>query len=401
MNLAHADTSPTEGALAAWGLTSFDPWDPRIDNFNIWEVYRAMRAAGPVVRSDAHGGFYCLTRYTPIKEAAADFRTFASGEGVIIGRKKVLPSVPLEFDRPEHTRYRKPMQAPFLRHRIGGFADLVRRHVTQLLDHVEELGEFDLVRDLAAPLPLQVISEFLGISPQRHREHQSLADALVHAGITSAEAADAAYYDFMREEVRARREEPGGDFISELWSLDGDEAPFEEMEIVRMARAIALAGHHSTINGTASMLWRMAEPDVRALYLDDPDLAPKVVDESLRIDPPIHYEGRTTTRTVTIEGTEIPEGTHVALLYASGNHDHEVFADAERFDPRRDGPLHLSFGHGIHKCLGEHLSRLEMTIVLEEMMKRFPDYRITGDPLPGGMVYGHHMAWDSIPAAVR
>ena len=401
MSLAQRNTPHDDLDIVDWGLTSFDPWDPRITNFNIWNIYQAMRAAGPVVRSDAHGGFWCLTRYQQIREAASDFRTFISGEGVIIGRKKKLPSVPLEFDRPEHTRYRKPMQAPFLRHRVEGFADMVRRHVTLLLDDIEQQREFDIVRDLAAPLPLQVISDFLGISEERHREHQRLADALVHADRDSAEAADAAYYDFMREEARARKANPGDDFISELWSLDGEDERFEELEIVRMARAIALAGHHSTINGTASMLWRMADDEPRRLYLDDRDLTPKVVDEALRIDPPIHYEGRTTTRPVTIGGSEIPEGAHVALLYASGNHDADVFPEPDRFDPLREGPLHLSFGHGIHKCLGEHLSRLEMGIVLEEMLDRFPDYRITGEPVGGGMVYGHHMAWDSIPASIR
>jgi cytochrome P450 len=149
------------------------------------------------------------------------------------------------------------------------------------------------------------------------------------------------------------------------------------------------------------MLMRMTDDTPRRLFLEDRDLAPRMVDEALRRDPPIHYEGRTSTEDVVMGGAEIKAGEKVALLYASGNHDEEVYPDPERFDPLREGPLHLSFGHGIHKCLGEHLSRLEMGIVLEEMFARFPGYRLTGEPAGGGMVYGHHMAWDSVPAAMR
>jgi cytochrome P450 len=391
----HADLPP------AWGVTSFDPWDPRITNDNIWPVYRAMREAGRVLTSDAHGGYYLLTHYADIRAAAADFRSLASGQGVLVGRQKARRSIPLEFDRPEHTRYRKPMQQPFLRSQIGQFTDLVRREVDELLDRAAARAEVDLVRDIAAPLPLGVISEFLGVPRERRELHARVGADLVHATPDQAQAADDAYYAFMLEEVRARRERPGDDFISQLWGMEPEGGAFTEDEVLGMARALALAGFHTTINGTAGMLLRMTDPDARARYLADRDLAPRIIAESLRLDPPIHYEARTSTTDLTIADVEIPEGMKVALLYASGNHDEEVYPDPERFDITRDGPPHLSFGHGVHKCLGEHLSLLEMQIVLEQIFDRFPDYELIGDAVGAGMVYGHHMAWASMPARLR
>jgi len=385
---------------AEWGVTSFDPWDPRITSATVWDMYRAMRQAGPALHSDAHGGFWSIARYDDVRAAAADPATFSSAQGVVVGRKKQVPSIPLEFDRPEHTAYRKALSAPFLRSRVERFSDLVRSEVDELLDRVADARQFDVVRDIAAPLPLKIISEFLGITGDRQVLHQQLGHDFVHADISTVAAAEEAYYGFMREEVRARGAQLGEDFISELVQMDVDGRRFEEQEIVRMTRALALAGHHSTINGISSMLVRMTDDDVRRRYLQGRDSAPQVVEEALRIDPPIHLEARTTTTVVDVGGVTIPAGEKVALLYASGNHDDAAYPDPdpERFDAARQGPPNLTFGHGVHKCLGQHLSVLEMTVVLEELLARFPDYRLTAEPVGAVMVYGHHMAWQSIPA---
>ena len=392
--------TPSLGAdwAVPWGLSSYDPWDPRITSDNVWDMYRAMRTAGAALHSDAHGGFWTIPRYDDIRAAAADPATFSSARGTVIGRTKQVPSIPLEFDRPEHTAYRKALQAPFLRSRVEQFRDLVRAEVVELLDRVAEARHFDIVADIAAQLPLKIISEFLGITGERQVLHQQLGHDFVHADIATVAAAEDAYYSFIREEVRSRSAQLGEDFISELVQMDADGRRFQEQEIVRMTRALALAGHHTTINGISSMLVRLADPDARSRYLAQPDTAPQVVDEALRIDPPIHLEARTTTKEVEVGDTVIPAGEKVALLYGSGNHDEAVYADPERFDAARQGPANLTFGHGVHKCLGQHLSVLEMTVVLEEMLARFPEYQLTGEPARAMMVYGHHMAWPSIPA---
>lgn len=391
-----------EALPPGWGVDAFDPWDPRITNENIWRAYAEMRAAGRVLMSATHGGFHLLTHYADIRAAATDFRSLISSEGVLVGRRKARRSIPLEFDRPEHTRYRKAMQEPFLRHRIEQFRELVEQEVAELLDRAAQLPEVDLLRDIAAPLPLGVISEFLGVHRERRAEHAQRGADLVHATPATAQEADDAYYAFMLREVRERRDTPGDDFISLLWAMEPEGGAFDEDEVLGMARALALAGFHTTINGTATMLARMAEEDARATYLTDRKaLGAGVVHEALRIEAPIHYEARTATADLVIADVEIPAGQKVALLYACGNHDEAVFPDPARFDITREAAPHLSFGHGVHKCLGENLSLLEMGIVLQQIFDRFPDYALTALPVGSGMVYGHHMAWSSMPAVLR
>ncbi|MQB00725.1 MAG: cytochrome P450 [Actinobacteria bacterium] len=395
---------PTMEALdSGWGVRSFDPWDPRITNSNIWGIYRQMRAAGPAVRSDAQGGFWSITRYVHVRDAAADFKTFSSaGVGSIIGREHHVAAIPLELDRPEHTRYRKAMQAPFLTHRVGQFTGVVRSTVRRVLDGLTGRETFDIVHDVAEPIPLAVISDILGIpAGERQEQHRRLALGYVYADLSTLEQAYEDYSGFFREEVDHRLAHPGDDLISELCGLRIDGQPFTPEEIGRMARALALAGHHTTINGISSLLMRMGQSGLMSRYVQQADLGPAAIEETLRLDSPIHLEARTTTAPALVGDVEIPAGARVALLYASANHDDDKYPDPESFVPGRPGPAHLSFGHGVHKCLGAHLSRLEMSLVLEEMARSFPDYRLTADPVGSGMVFGHHMGWESMPAATR
>lgn len=382
----------------AWAVTSFDPWDPRLTNRDVWGFYAQMREAGPVVWSDAHGGFWCITRYEAVRSAAVDFRTFSSADGVVIGRRKDVRVPPLEYDRPEHLRFRKAMQTPFLRGRIGRLAGEVRAEVHSLLDEVARKRHFDVVRDLAGPLPLRIISDLLGISRgDRQDRHHEVAEQLIHADRSTAAAADAAYYEFLHDEVQERRRRPGDDLLSDLARWEEDRA-FDDDELTRIARGLALAGHHTTINGIASLLLRLEGAEQRSRTLQDPEYRSAVINEALRLDPPVHLEARTVTRPTSIGGVALNEGDRVALLFASGNHDEREYEDPWRFQPERSGPPHLTFGHGIHKCLGEHLALLEMSIVLNAVLERFPAYSVIGDPRGTGMVYGHHMGWTSIGA---
>ena len=224
--------------------------------------------------------------------------------------------------------------------------------------------------------------------------------ALVHSDLSTMGDAYQDYEDFLRDEVRARRRTPGEDFISELWSMEPEGGPFDESELTVMVRALALAGHHTTVNAISSLLMHMSDEDVRRRYCDEP-CPEQAVEEVLRLDPPVHLEARTTTARVIIGDEEIPPGAKIALLYASGNRDERRYDAPDRFDPWQERPPHLSFGHGLHKCLGAPLARLEMGVILDEMMDRFPSYRLIDDPVDSGMVIGHHMGWESIPAVVR
>lgn len=388
----------------SWGLEHFDPWDNRITYANIWRIYQEMRASSAVIPSDAHGGFYSLTRYDEVKAAARDYRTFLSGYGTTIGGRdpdpSVPPNAPIEFDPPGHTRFRHAMQAPFLPSRLGSFVENVNACVDARLDAIAEMKTFDIVTDLAEPVPQEVVSHLLGFGEEARLENRRLVLNVVNAPFQSRRAAWAEFRTFLLHQIRTRRRQPGDDFLSELCSGEFDGAKFTERELVGMLVALALAGHHTSINAISSLMRRMSMDSTRQAYQKDPSIGPAIIEETLRCDPPVHLEARTASRDVEIDGTLIPSGSQVALLYASANHDELRFADPESFDPARSLNQHLSFGHGIHSCFGMHLARLEMRVILEKTFARFPSINPAGPAKDTGMVYGHHMGWSSIPASV-
>ncbi len=387
-----------------WGLSEFNPWDRRITEKNIWPIYRAMREKGPVVHSDALGGFWCVTRYQEVRSAALDHRTFSSRNALEIGKQNWSdrPKTRLiETDPPEHTRIRKAMQAPILQKRMSNFSEGIRESVTDLLRVIAKKKEFDIVADLAEPIPQEVVGRILGFDEETRRINRELVLKFVHSDLENSEATHADFWAFLIDTVQDRLRHPGEDFLSELCTSEVDGMRFTEAELVGMLHGFALAGHHTAIDGISSMLKYASSEKVKKAYLADPAIGPQVVEETLRCDPPIHLEGRSTNVDTLVGGVEIPAGESVALLYASANHDERQFENPEVFDISRGPVQHLAFGYGIHMCIGLHLARLEMKTVLEEMMRWFPSYRLAGEPENSGMVFGHHMGWESMPAVIE
>ena len=389
---------------ADWGVDHFDPWDRRISYGNIWGIYSAMRKTAPAHYSDAHDGFWSIVSYKAVKAAARDHRTFSSAGGTSIGERRSNSSTPakapIEYDPPDHTRFRKALQEPFLPRKMEQFTDGIRTTVKELLDQISEMGDFDIVQDLAEPVPQEVLSKVIGFDEEAKVKNRELVLAVVNADLLSKQEAWRDFHAFLRGEIRKRQESPKDDFLSHLCADEFEGSRFSEPELVSMLAAVALAGHHTAINGISSVLRRVADPVVRNAYNADRKLLPKIIEETLRCDPPIHLEARTTTEPVEVEGIKIPANASVALIYASANHDEMEFENPESFDCSRTANQHLAFGHGIHTCFGMHLARLEMSIVLEETMNRFPRYKLNGPQIDSGMVYGHHMGWESMPASI-
>jgi len=388
---------------AATALDAFDPWSDEWNRSNIWATYRAMREAAPAMYSGARCGFWMLSRHADVKRAALNNKVFSSAHGSQVGfdRTTTPPSAAIEFDPPDHRRYRSVMIAPFTAARIGQLSGLVDRHVRIVVDRALAAGSFDVVHDVGAPLAVGVISEIIGFDDEARDRNRELALAVVGAGHEAATIAHAAYDAFLAEEVRRRIETPMPGFLGELVTRSMADGEFEPPELLSIARAMALAGHHTTINGVASMLLRAADPSIRDRWLSarDESAISEFVEESLRIDPPIHMEARWTTEAVNVSGVLVPADVQVALIFGSANHDESVYPDPDQFIPARPGG-HLAFGHGIHTCLGMGLARMEMATLLKEMLERMPGLRLDGDPVDSGMFFGHHMGWDSVPAAV-
>jgi len=273
----------------------------------------------------------------------------------------------------------------FTPRRIAALEPFVRTTAARLLDQVADADEFDLVENFSFRLPLDVISELIGIpGSERERIHR-LSDRLVarDEGLTVSDDAALASMELAQifsDLVSDRRRNPGDDVITMLMNTEveddnGNVRSLDDNELASRFLELAFAGHETVAklipNGVIALSWY---PDQRRELVADPGLMANAVEEMLRWDPPSHYQGRWTTRDVEMHGTVIPEGQRVILITASAVHDERKYPDPELFDIRRDIDRHVSFGLGRHLCLGASLARLETIVAFEELLKRFPDF---------------------------
>jgi cytochrome P450 len=364
-------------------MVEYSPFD-RDTAHNPYPVYRALRDEVPVYHNE-QVGFWALSRYADVVAAHLDTDVFSSANGVTIeGVDQGMPFLILK-DPPEHTWHRKIAGRMFTPRRINALEPFIRTTAAGLLDKVADVDEFDLVEHFSFRLPLDVISELIGI-PDAVREHiHNLSDRLVARDETGMVTQDAALASLELAQVfvdlvAERRRNPGNDVITTLMNTevaddDGNTRSLDDTELANRFLELAFAGHETVAklipNGVIALSWY---PDQRRELAADPSLMPNAVEEMLRWDPPSHYQGRWTTRDVELHGTVIPEGQRVILITGSAVHDERKYPDPELFDIHRDIDRHVSFGFGRHLCLGAALARLETRIAFEELLKRIPDF---------------------------
>jgi cytochrome P450 len=368
-------------------VVEYNPFS-RLTAHNPFPVYQRLRDEAPVYHNEELD-IWALSRYEAVVNAHLDTDTYTSTQGVTLeGLDKGLPFLILK-DPPEHTLHRKIVARLFTPRRISQLEPFIRATATRLLDGVMERDSFDLVHEFSFRLPLDVISELIGIPESQRNAVHELSDRLAARDEGSgadvsddARAAGAELITLLSDLVKHRRENPGHDVITMLMttevedkegkarSLTDDELAFRFMEL-------AFAGHETVAklipNGVVALHWY---PDQRRELVADPTLIPGAVEEMLRWDPPSHVQGRWTTREVELHGTVIPADVRVVLLTAAANHDERQYPDPELFDIHRDIDKHVAFGFGRHLCLGASLARLEARVAFEELLKRFPDFGI-------------------------
>jgi cytochrome P450 len=364
-------------------MVEYSPFDRDIVH-NPFPAYRALRDEAPVYHNE-QVGFWALSRYADVVAAHLDTDVFSSANGVTIeGIDQGMPFLIVK-DPPEHTWHRKIAGRMFTPRRINALEPFIRTTAASLLDKVADADEFDLVEHFSFRLPLDVISELIGI-PETVREHvHGLSDRLAARDETGMVTEDAALAGLELAQVfvdlvAERRRHPGNDVITTLMNTevaddDGNTRSLDDNELANRFLELAFAGHETVAklipNGVIALSWY---PDQRRELAADPGLMPNAVEEMLRWDPPSHYQGRWTTRDVELHGTVIPEGQRVILITASAVHDERKYPDPELFDIHRDIDRHVSFGFGRHLCLGAALARLETRVAFEELLKRFPDF---------------------------
>lgn len=347
-----------------------------------------MREHQPVYR-DERNDVWALTRYADVLAASRDPDTFSNAGG-IRPHGGGLPMM-IEMDDPDHLRRRKLVNRGFTPRQVRDRETRIREVCDSLIDAVAAEGRCDFVWDLAAPLPLIVIGDMLGMPEERHADLLEWSDALVGATTSTDEsaavraaAAMEAFREFQMGVIADRRRSPGDDLVSVLVHAEVDGSALDDEELLYESLLILIGGDETTRHVISGGMYElMTRPDQRQKLLDDPSRLDVAVEEMLRWVTPIKNMNRTVTRDVEIGGERLGEGDQVLLFYPSANRDETVFDRPFDFDVERRPNEHLAFGFGAHFCLGANLARLELRVMFERLLERLPDMALADDePLP-------------------
>jgi cytochrome P450 len=352
-----------------------------------YPVYARLRAEAPVYHNAAHG-FWALSRHADVLDAFKSPRVFSNSRGVSIdpsarrGGARAGMSF-LAMDPPEHTRFRALVARGFTPRRVAALEPRIREIAIAHLDPLVGAGGFDVIADFAGKLPMDVISEMLGVPESDRAQLRTWADLLVHREEGAVDLppegvqAFVSIRSYFRERIAELRRRPGDDLLSALLGLDEDGFKPSDDDLLSFCNLMIVAGNETTTKLLGNALyWLWRNPGQRALVAGDLERIPRWVEETLRYDNSTQMLMRTTLEDVRVRGVTIPAGENVLLLVGSANRDPDVFAAADVYDIHRDTSAMLSFGRGTHFCMGASLARLEARVAFEEWWKRFPRYEV-------------------------
>jgi cytochrome P450 len=358
--------------------------------------YFAGLARRPVQQLDEHT--WLVSRHADITALLRDPRLSAQGPAEPTAPAgsdgKPFRGPFLNQDPPHHDTLRAQTVRQFVP-RILGMRPQIEARVADLLDQHsgEDQGQIDVVASLAYPLPVGVICALLGVPPEEEPVFHSFAGRLTRAldpvetlaeqEIADLEVTRRDWRAYLLPMIEQRRADPGTDLVSGLLTSSDPDTRMNTIELATTLGLLLIAGHETTVNlianGTLALL---RNPSVLHRLRADPDLAPAVVEEVLRYDPPVQMNGRRTTADVRLADQVVPAGDRIILLLAAGNRDPHRFADPDRFWPERPRNAHLSFGGGVHYCLGAALARMEAEVALTAIATRLTNPRLVTDPPP-------------------
>jgi cytochrome P450 len=365
---------------------------------NPYPIYHELRKRGPL-----HIPWANLTVFSSFRDCDEVLRHPASATGIMFARPEIAARTQprpfgktgfLSLDPADHARLRQLVSKAFAPKVVKALEPEIRAQVSSLLDDAEAAGTFDVIADLAYPLPVAVICRLLGVpiedEPEFSRASAPLA-RLVDPFITFSRDPDGAderrraglwLHEYLHGLIQQRRRAPSEDLISALIAVEASGDHLTEEEIIATCNLLLIAGHETTVNLIANAILAMLRhPRQWAALGADPGRAPAVIEETLRYDPPNQLMARMAGQDMMIGDVTVPEGGIMMLLQAAAQRDPDVNERPDEFDPDRQTIHHLAFGHGPSFCLGAPLARLEASIALSAVTSRFPNARLDGEPL--------------------
>jgi hypothetical protein len=380
----------------------------------IHDTYKWLRANNPLGRAELEGydPFWAVTKHADILEISRQNALFHNGDRQTTlttqdGDKRVramtggsphLVRSLVQMDAPDHVKYRALTQAWFLPQNIKGLEDRIRRIARESVDKMlAKDGTCDFVTEVAMGYPLHVIMEILGVPREDEPRMLMLTQELFGASdpdlgrapqeddpqkaLAAVQSVLMDFYQYFAKITADRRANPKDDLASVIANSQINGEPISEFEALSYYVIVATAGHDTTSSSTAGAMWELAKnPAEFAKVKADPSLIPSMVDEAVRWTTPVKHFMRSATADTELRGRKIAKDDWIMLCYASGNRDEDVFDDPFTFRSDRKGNKHVSFGYGAHLCLGQHLAKMEMRILYEELLPKLKSVALHGEP---------------------
>ncbi len=361
--------------------TDFDHLDPRWvnDPFPIWE---GLRKQCPIAHTDRFMGVYFPSRYEDVRAVAYDTEHFSSRR--IIVRETPpprIPAPPITSDPPEHRPHRMVLLPPFTPDAMKKLEPRARLLCNELIDKFIDRGSCDAAVEYAQEIPARLIAHLLGLPETDGDLYRRWIKMVLEDGITDMAAviqATTEMQTYFMEHIHARQEQPGDDLISYLNNVEFNGQKLTPDNVLGSLRLLLIAGIDTTWSGIGSCIWHLAKtPEDRRRLVADPSLMPTAIEEFLRAYAPVTM-AREVVKETEINGCTFRPGEMVLLSFPAANRDPAMFPDADKVVIDRKENRHAAFGLGIHRCVGSNLARLEMTVAVEELLKRIPEFSLAG-----------------------
>lgn len=394
----------TDDAVLERLTAEFDHLDRALTVDRSREVCRRLREQPGVSHTPAHGGYFVLTRYADVieaqRQAGRTCPVFSYSDGALHPRLDRPKAIPIDFDGAEHAEYRKLFMDILNRRAVEGFETELREEIDRVVTDFLTRGTGDFSAEVARRLPIAVIGRLIGWSSAVSEQIGGLVEEMM-AGFHSDGRPPARdqLLALCQREVDDRRREPRDDYLTTLLRTTVFGRALTDDELTNTLLTFIFGGYETTAAVIGNLMVRLAGDEaLQALLRREPELIAPAIEESIRLQPPVHVQFRTVTAEVEMDDTVLPEGSRVAVSWVSANNDPAQFDAPDQFRlDRPNGRKHVGFGFGVHLCAGIHLARLELVCLFEELLGRGYRYEFAGTPVHSGLMIAHDAGWAELP----